>query len=166
MQTIEVEGRVKWFDPGKGYGFVAQPNSEDVLLHVRCLRSGGFHTAYEGSRIKVQALRRSKGLQAFRVLHLDDSTALPPSPDDAPHKPRNTADPISGWTRVRVKWFNRVRGYGFLTCGSGCPDIFIHMETVRHFRFTELQPGQIIQARWGSSPKGLVAVEIREDGLY
>jgi len=63
-----------------------------------------------------------------------------------------------------VKWFNRVRGFGFLTRGEGTPDVFVHMETLRRFGFTELRPGQMVMVRWGHGSKGCMAAELRPDG--
>ena len=78
--VFEVSGTVKWFDPSKGYGFIA-PDEDlpDVLLHVTCLRRAGFQTAYEGARAVCEVVRSPKGLQAVRICCIDDSTAILPS---------------------------------------------------------------------------------------
>jgi CspA family cold shock protein len=161
---IELTGVIKWFDVSKGFGFIIPDNGmPDVLLHVTCLRRDGFQTAYEGARVVVEASQRPKGLQAFRVVSMDESTALHPA-QMPPPRTHVTVTPTSGLERAQVKWFNRLRGFGFLTRGEGTPDIFVHMETLRRYGLAELRPGQTVLVRFGPGPKGLMAAEVRPDG--
>ena len=164
VSVIELSGVIKWFDVSKGYGFIVPDNGlPDILLHVTCLRRDGYQTAYEGARVACEVLQRPKGLQAFRILSMDESTAIHPA-QMPPARTHVTITPTSGLERAQVKWFNRLRGFGFLTRGEGTPDIFVHMETLRRFGITELRPGQIVQVRFGPGPKGLMAAEVRPDG--
>ncbi len=164
VDLFEITGVIKWFDASKGYGFVVPDDGgPDVLLHVTCLRRGGFVTAYEGARVVCEVLERSKGRQAFRVVSMDESSAIRP-PQVVPARTHNTVVATSGLERVTVKWFNRVRGYGFLTRGEGTEDIFVHMETLRRFGLTELRPGQVVLVRYGDGAKGLMAAEILPEG--
>jgi cold shock protein len=161
--VVEISGVIKWFDVAKGFGFIVPDNGlPDVLLHVTCLRRGGFQTAYEGARIVCEALQRPKGMQAFRILSMDESTAIHPA--QTPSRTHVTVVPNSGLERAQVKWFNRLRGFGFLTRGEGTADIFVHMETLRRFGLTELRPGQTVLVRHGPGPKGLMAAEVHPDG--
>ena len=67
LEVFEVAGTIKWFDASKGFGFIVPDNGlGDVLLHVTCLRAGGYQTAYEGARVHCQVLKTSKGLSGFR----------------------------------------------------------------------------------------------------
>lgn len=161
LDLVEVAGSIKWFDVAKGYGFVVPDDgSADVLLHVTILRRSGFQTAYEGARIVCEAQKRAKGMQVFRVIAMDESTAVHPSQSSAARTHVQVV-PTSGYEIAIVKWFNRVKGFGFLTRGEGTEDIFLHMETVRRYGLAELKPGDSVLVRYGDGPKGLMATEVR-----
>jgi CspA family cold shock protein len=161
FDLVEIAGSIKWFDVAKGYGFVVPDDgSPDVLLHVTILRRSGFQTAYEGARVVCEAQHRSKGMQVFRVVAMDESTAVHPA-QTAAARTHTQVSPTSGYEIAIVKWFNRVKGFGFLTRGEGTDDIFLHMETVRRFGFAELKPGDSVLVRYGDGPKGLMAAEVR-----
>ena len=148
-----IEGTVKWFDPCRGFGFVRTDTDEgDVLFNAQALRSLGLETATEGATVVCEAVRRAKGLQATRIVSLDESTACPARSEYAPGGPFRPAS---------IKWFSRVKGYGFLTEGEGTDDIFLHMEVVRAAGLGELEPGDRLDVSYGDGPKGRLAVAVR-----
>lgn len=164
LDIVEVAGVIKWFDAGKGYGFIVPDDGQpDILLHVTCLRRDGYQIAYEGARVVCEVLRRPRGLQAFRILTMDESSASHPA-QESQQRTHVVVTPTSGLERAEVKWFNRIRGYGFLTQGPGTPDIFVHMETLRRYGITELKPGQTVFVRFGEGPKGRMAAEVHPEG--
>ena len=161
LDLIEVAGHIKWFDVAKGYGFIVPDNGmSDVLLHVTTLRKDGYQTAQEGMRIVCEAVMRSKGLQVFHIISMDELTATHPA-QSPPARTHLQIVPSSGFEICVVKWFNRVRGFGFLSRGDGTEDIFVHMETLRRYGIAELKPGDGLLVRFGDGPKGLMAAEVR-----
>ncbi len=161
LDLIEVAGHIKWFDVAKGYGFIVPDNGmADVLLHVTTLRKDGYQTVQEGMRIVCEAVMRSKGLQVFHIISMDESTATHPA-QSPPARTHLQVAPSSGFEICVVKWFNRVRGFGFLSRGDGTEDIFVHMETLRRYGIAELKPGDGLLVRFGDGPKGLMAAEVR-----
>jgi cold shock protein len=165
-----IVGRVKWFDATRGFGFLVSDEIDgDVLLHFSVLREHGRRSVPEGAVIECVPVRLERGLQAKKVLSIDTSSALPQQPRSSMPAGeradrRTLADSAGAFELVEVKWFNRVRGYGFLKRpeGAGGEDVFVHMETVRMSHLPELQPGQLLEARIASSNKGLTAVELRD----
>lgn len=159
--TLEVVGQIKWFDLAKGYGFI-KPSSGaqgDILLHQTCVRQSGFKAAYEGAKVVCEAVQGPKGLQARRLLSLDNSSAE--TAEVLPQRAsRYTAEPRGPAFDATVKWFNRGKGYGFVSRGPDTPDVFVHMETLRRSGIRELRQGQRVRVRAGDGPKGELAAEI------
>jgi CspA family cold shock protein len=167
-ELAPITGRVKWFDATRGFGFLVSDEVEgDVLIHFSVLRDHGRRSIPEGAIIECVPVRLERGLQAKKVLSIDLSSALPQqarsSISSGDRADRSALVEAAGeFEPVEVKWFNRVRGYGFVKRPDelGGEDVFIHMETVRNARLPELQPGQKLQARIAPSGKGLTAVEL------
>lgn len=157
----EIVGYVKWFDVSKGYGFVVpEDGGSDILVHVTILKRDGFNAIAEGARIVLEVIDKPRGRQAIRVLSIDTASGRHPSEMPMP-RTNASVTPTSGLERMEVKWFNRLRGFGFVSKGEGAPDVFVHMETLRRYGIVELIPGQIVMVRYGPGPKGLMAAEIR-----
>jgi CspA family cold shock protein len=167
----QCSGRVKWFDATRGFGFLVSDDVEgDILVHFSVLKEHGRRSLPEGATVECIAEHQDRGFQASKILTIDLSTALPmpvrPVQSTGERADRQALSDAAGeYEPVEVKWFNRVKGYGFLNrAGEGetGEDIFVHMETVRQSQIVDLQPGQQLQARVAEGRKGLTAVELRE----
>lgn len=161
-QAVELTGVVKWFDAVKGYGFVVPNDGEgDVLLHFSALKEIGRRSVPEGATVTCLVVRRPKGRQAIRVTALDLSTALTPPARERESVSIAPVMPAGEAVEAVVKWFNRARGYGFVSLGDGQQDIFVHMEVLRRAGITDLEPGEQVRVAIGRGERGLLATNIQ-----
>ena len=156
-------GIVKWFDVTRGFGFAVadDPSVGDVLVHFSVLEAHGRRTLPEGTIITCNAVRRTRGMQAVEILDIDLSSAIEPVRRVADRPDRIAmADQAGPFEPVSVKWFNRLKGYGFLVRDSKPGDVFVHMETLRRGGIEEVDPEQRLVARIVEGQKGPLAVVV------
>ena len=155
---------VKWFNPEKGFGFVAMGDgSGDAFLHCAVLQRAGHDSVNEGASLEVKVGPGQKGLQVTEVVSVDTSTAAPSRAPRSPSAgPRDRAAPSGPTveTTGTVKWFNPTKGFGFIAPQDGGKDIFVHMSVLGSLR--TLNEGQVVRVSVRQGAKGPEAGSVSE----
>lgn len=156
-----VHGRVKWFDPSKGFGFIVSDDTEaDILLHANVLRNYGQGSVADGAGIVVRVQKTTRGVQAVEVMRIDPPEGVVfPLADEAGQMLGEDilALPMEP---ARVKWFDKGKGFGFANVFGRPEDVFIHAEVLRVSGFADLAAGEAVALRIIEGRRGRMAVQV------
>jgi CspA family cold shock protein len=156
-----IVGRVKWFDPVKGFGFVlAEDGGPDILLHANVLRNFGQGSVADGARITIEVHSTDRGVQATDVLSIEppELEVSVPLADFEHITPEAMALAVA--EPARVKWFDKTKGFGFANVFGKPEDVFIHIEVLRRSGLADLQPGEALAIRVVEGKRGRMAMEV------
>ena len=183
----EHDATVKWFNPEKGFGFVAlSDGSGDAFLHANTLNQSGHNAVSPGATLRVRIGQGQKGRQVSEVLSVDESTATPTASRGAPRAPGATGGGYGERTggggfggdrggaprrgaptgpsvemQGTVKWYNATKGFGFVAPAEGGKDVFVHASALQRAGVMQLAEGQTIWMDVVQGAKGPEAASIR-----
>ncbi len=156
---------VKWFKSEKGFGFVElSDGSGDAFLHATVLARSGVAAVQPGDTLEVRVAQGQRGPQVTEVLSVDTSTggAVRP-PRSGGFRPAAERPPLEvvGQETGTVKWYNAMKGFGFIVRDGGGKDVFVHASALQRAGLTSLDEGQRVVVDIAEGRKGPEAAAIR-----
>ncbi len=120
------KGVVRWFSSRLGYGFIACPGLDDIIVHRECL--GRFQILAEGVEVEVEYADMPKGPRAISVRIVDRSAA---NYDNQTYNLKD-ASGESDWLDGFLRDFRAEKGYGFVKSPDVQGDVFLHVTTLNN----------------------------------
>jgi cold shock protein len=156
---------VKWFKPEKGFGFVElSDGSGDAFLHATVLTRSGVAAVQPGDTLEVRVAQGQRGPQVTEVLSVDTSTGgVARPPRAAGFRPGGERPPLEvvGQETGTVKWYNAMKGFGFIVRDGGGKDVFVHASALQRAGLSSLDEGQRVVVDIAEGRKGPEAAAIR-----
>ncbi len=142
-----VQGRVKWFNNDKEYGFISVQNAPDVFVHYSTILMDGFKNLQEGDLVEFEVVQGARGPMASGVTQVGVTSKEMPR--------------IHGV----VKWFNdsEGKGYGFIR-RDGAPDVFVHYSDILMRGYKSLLQGDAVEFSVVAGVHGPVAMRVMKLG--
>ncbi len=157
-----VRGRVKWFDPVKGFGFVvADEGGPDILLHANVLRNFGQSSVADSAGIDILVQETARGAQALEVYAIEPPRVEGQAELEDIDRQPDFSDRDLPLEPARVKWFDKAKGFGFANVFGRDEDIFVHVEVLRRSGFADLQPGEAIGIKVVDGKRGRMASSVK-----
>ena len=156
MTENEVKnGEVIWYNEHEGYGFVKIDGAE-ALLHRSTLDRFGLIRLLTGDQVSVSLATNEHGQVIQDLLTIERPANLAPP---------TTSKPDEGEVHAVVKFFNDIRGYGFVTAEDLSEDLFVHSRVLNDCGFHSLMQGQKLLTRIDDSGRGpqVQAVRLLDD---
>jgi CspA family cold shock protein len=152
-QGEELKCIVKWFNPSKGFGFVMPEGvDEDIFLHFSVLDTAGYQYLSPGDEVNCIVGIGNKGRQVGKIMEVQPARQSP-GPYQFGYRPAQPVSPLQE-TEGEVKWFNTIRGFGFVTPDDGGRDIFVHASVLRRLGLQKIYPGQRVRMQATNSDRG------------
>ena len=134
------KGVVKFFNAQKGFGFIQREDGgEDVFVHISAVERAGLESLAEGQQLEFNLVDRGGKVSAADLQVVGDVIAAP-AKAAAPQR-QLTGEKATG----TVKFFNAMKGFGFITRDDGQPDAFVHISAVERSGMRELNEGDKVE---------------------
>lgn len=131
------KGTVKFFNSQKGFGFIQQETGgEDIFVHISAVERAGLEGLAEGQELEFNLVDRGGKVSAQDLQVVGDVIAVE-SKSEAPRR-ELTGEKATG----TVKFFNSMKGFGFLTRDDGQPDAFVHISAVERSGLSQINEGE------------------------